>query len=181
MRYFGLQSRVRVDRTAPRRPIFALLTLVLVSALWIHSTFYIVIAEYARLPDVQFSMVSFKGVLRFHIHPVLLSRDPFPGQYRWRRECLPASTYDRMYDFNWPTLGFAFEHGTFWNRGYVGLALPLWPIWLGAAIRVVFVRRRSRGEGPPVSCPTCGYDLRATPNRCPECGTIVDPSPAPIN
>lgn len=41
-------------------------------------------------------------------------------------------------------------------------ALPAF--WL---FRRIFSRRRQAGL-----CPTCGYDLRATPDRCPECGAV---------
>lgn len=53
--------------------------------------------------------------------------------------------------------------------GLIPFLLALPALWL--ARRLVF-QIRARGRARQGCCPVCNYDLRATPDRCPECGGV---------
>lgn len=109
--------------------------------------------------------------LGLHLHSVV---DPV------RRATLPPNDF----------LGFGAARQTYRSGGgwvYPRMMSPeawtehhLWsvavPYWAMVAILVSPVATRlgfawlQRGRRTPGLCPLCGYDLRASPRRCPECG-----------
>jgi hypothetical protein len=72
---------------------------------------------------------------------------------------------------NWNTLGFKYYSGATHSSIY-------FPYWSGALLTAVLPgawmmqhqRRHRRAKAG--HCPACGYDLRASPDRCPECGAV---------
>jgi hypothetical protein len=96
--------------------------------------------------------------------------------------------YDCLVHFPgwWRGQGFRFEHGSTRDSAQLGgmtyttIGVPHWSLMvLSTAAAIGFSRKalleswRTR-EG---HCRACGYDLRASPDRCPECGT---PAPPPV-
>jgi hypothetical protein len=107
---------------------------------------------------------------------------PIVGTYPSAARPLPTGTW-----LDWSCAGFeavAAEQGqrpaatellrTWWKERSV--TVPLWAITVVTALPPAWHlarRARHRRRTTDTPCPSCGYDLRATPERCPECGHAV--------
>ena len=75
-------------------------------------------------------------------------------------------------------LGFGYSSVPTPGERDVVLTFPLWLLALVlAAMPTVRAYRRLRAPRSPGSCSRCGYDLRASPDHCPECGAVASVSP----
>ena len=79
----------------------------------------------------------------------------------------------------WNRLGFCrYRSGSgasFYDATEEGITIPAWLVALPFLIPPLLwanTVRRGRRRRRAGYCVRCGYDLRATPERCPECGTI---------
>jgi hypothetical protein len=67
--------------------------------------------------------------------------------------------------------------GIDWSRACRFIVLPFYAVvFTTAFLPAVWAIRRTvaRRQARQGCCARCGYDLRATPDRCPECGTVPD-------
>ena len=100
---------------------------------------------------------------------------PLSGWYRnhERRQWLTWITPNAWgFGLSWATIKYTsgmVQTTTAWS-------VPLWLVaTLCAILPATALARRRRRSGRVAGgyCVRCGYDLRATPARCPECGTLV--------
>ena len=89
-----------------------------------------------------------------------MRREPGNDSRSWRRRHWPywRTAAGRLGD---TTVATQVVHVPYWPVALLCLSVP--------AMRGTRVFRRRRRASHSL-CPACGYDLRATPGRCPECG-----------
>jgi len=125
-------------------------------------------------PRDRFEITSEFGVLVFEV------------EWPQRAMILPGWSYfenplPRRFGKRGTLLGFAAYEST--ARHYVllpptvlwGATVPHWFVFVVTAIApCTWIARRSlkRQRQANGHCQRCGYDLRATPERCPECGSL---------
>jgi hypothetical protein len=155
------------------------------AALWISSYWLNFRIERDGEPDFSKQLVASHGYIAYIMYHHGAA-DP-----AWPRATIQIGTGDtfetRSYDEDWTNLsagrpdwhGFAYEDFDFDDfYNHVSGRMAMIPLWLPFAVfavapgivligRVRRARRKQNGR-----CPNCGYDLRATPQRCPECGRV---------
>ena len=103
--------------------------------------------------------------------------------FRWLQWAEPTGDPVGQFPSGWAWSGWGFAYrddNALLSFGYMSrsrtLIVPCWALLLvfGVLPATWYVRRRRvRHRRLAGLCPSCGYDLRATPGRCPECGAVL--------
>ena len=146
--------------------IFAVMCLIVQAALlalWLRGLYF--------QDKVQFSCFGHFCILASHPHHLnfLVHHDNYghdaPAQWLLGRPAIPPTA-------NFLEVGIAPR-----SSAVTELWLPHWlPLLLlsAAPLRWWMVKRTEKRRSRSGLCVQCGYDLRATPDRCPECGMVVE-------
>jgi hypothetical protein len=131
----------------------------------------------------------YSGLGVFTLRRITLSRAVEVDEAGWAISRTNPSLFEdargRMHENSWH--GFAWRTHRFLNQPqnlgvrWDDISLPYgFLLACTAALPVVLVYRKLRGIRTRAGvCAKCGYDLCATPDRCPECGTVPVHAGAP--
>ena len=143
----------------------------------------------ARLFGCSLYALHGNGVVGFTFAPDVVlkygTNDPLPAFQTFTRRIPPDSNPMDLIDPGVGEYGFGLKTSRTtgrptggWRTGGAVIVSVICPYWFLAAlfsalpVRWLWIRRRSRHKIGV--CPSCGYDLRATPERCPECGKVPE-------
>jgi hypothetical protein len=152
--------------------VFCLLMLVLTVVFWVRSYWFVDGIRYCTgRPWAVVTVDTWPGLIHYmdstspgiEEAPMILAEPGWSFQSRFH-----GASYEPLFP-----LDLSFEHPSpiapvsatvpFWSLGLMFLVGCTPGVWTWHR------RRRLRRAG---FCMTCGYDLRASPARCPECGTV---------
>jgi hypothetical protein len=156
--------------------LLTLLSLLLCAAacvLWVRS-YWVSEAVVAHRAAWTYGVVSRSGVVRFVREPPPIFT---PATWEWvstRPSAAPAMPAPGFLGFGYfadPVAGVRIVYMPWWSVLILAFA-PSLLLRRSHGLRRA-ARRRAAGL-----CPTCGYDLCASPERCPECGTAPAITPS---
>jgi hypothetical protein len=172
--------------------LFSLLLCLATLALWIRS-YWRHDVRLTKFGPTQRSVELVRGALHvYRIDTAYAYPAADQGVHWYSAPVFPTDTIDGRYQARaraWQLAGFAVIEGDA-REGmiyageppipYRAVVIPLWAIATPFAALAGFGAMRLRARRSRARqglCPTCGYDCRATPDRCPECGANKGDSP----